>query len=978
MTRGESHYGVTLPSNSEHIMNLLSAIVRILKSLLTGKENPTTKEVAKGLLNVSYLFIFWGWNCLFLLVVYLGFLPFIGVPLVVSLATGEIPFPFVIPLLAFLIVPVACVVVGITQLRKHPASLIRLFYGVEAPVMALAILRLFILRELTPASTVVIAGGAISISTVAVELFFGYAAYSKWSARWQMAAHTVALTAGLYTGSVLLFYTVPILWDWTVGFVRLEWISSIIRQVSWIWGSFTPQGFFDFIVYFFESLYHFGLLLIALLLFGASAALFIGMPYALVVIFTRSWGRIRHAFSQQFDRRQAHLISGGVVATLGLLFFLTYPQPQTQALELLKQAPDSAAARQALVQKSPQIRKGLLNAYLMRYRYLGTQKDVNNLELWYPNVFPLNAEQSRFFQWIHNGLISPFLYQGDRADPDKAADLYAQFFDSPIQKAESDAIQQALESTVQRESVEASLLNITDRVVALARQEVTVKPSGDWAEVTLYERYENFTQEDQEIVYQFSLPESAVFTGLWLAEPGVAERYPFVVSPRGAAQQVYKQEIERAEWTFAEDPALLEQVGPRQYRLRVFPIPQRQSRFSPGITHLWMTYQVAQQEGAWPLPQLTEKRNLYWTKRTERFRSGQKLKVSGDVWYEEAIAASAKVAPQPYTATLAEGYTVTATPMANTTTAELAGKRLAVLMDASRSMGDRQAELNSALNTFKKVAQKNTVDWFITSETGMPAQKTSKSPEVNTLSFYGSLSLVEQLEQLEALRGQTEYDAIFVLTDAGNYELEDNDADIPSLSGSLWLIHLKGEVPTAYADQLQQHISDSKGGVTTSPTEALDRFAVEQTLDGTVMDGYQWEIADSRAPVTASSAVDRESAFQSVAARQAIRWLSRSRDMTQLEELDGLHEIAKRTEIVTPYSSMLVLVNDRQREALKEAENSGDRFAREIESGEDVLTNPGSPITQQVPENMTPITAVLIAVLLIWGKRRYRRRSVGQ
>ena len=943
-------------------------ILRPLTTQLRNARQRLLNQWTRGLLKLSCHTIFWGWNSLFLMVVYLGFLPLIGGPLVVSLATGQVPLPFVVPLVSFLAVPPVCTAVGLSKLRKHPGKLMRLFYSVEAPIMALCILRLFVLRELTPASTVMVVAGAIAITTVALELMFGYGAYSKPLAWFQMVAHTLVLLMGLYVGSLLLFYTVPLLWTMVGAVLRFEWVGAIAQQLYWSWEMYEPRGLIDFLGFIFVGGFQALLMLGILALLGFSATLFVGLPYALVVTFSQSWVRIRHAFGQQFGHWQAWATTGAVVCAFSGLFWLTSPQPQTQAFAWLSQPPAAPAARQALVQKSPQIRRGLLNAYLMQYRYISGWSSANNLEAWYPNVFPISAEQASRLQRWHNALLSPFLYQGDRTDPETAAALYAEFFDTPIQKAESDAIQQALQSTVERDSVEASLLNIRDRVVALARQEVTVQPQGDWATVTLYERYENATDEDQEIVYQFSLPESAVVTGLWLGEAGLAERYRFVVSPRGAAQQVYKQEIERSQVTRAEDPALLEQVGPRQYRLRVFPIPRRQGPGRPGVTHLWMTYQVAQQDGAWPLPQLTEKRNLYWTRKTERLRAGQPLRHPDDVWYEAAIPAVAQTAPQVQTATLAEGYTVTATPIGEMATPTLANQRLAVLIDTSRSMGDRTADLTQALQEMAAIARTNTVDWYVTSAAGVPPHKLTAAPKVQDLSFYGSLPLTDQLNQWDDLSGGTEYDALFVLTDAGNYELENDQSPVPELLGALWLVHLGGEVPTAYADDVQQRLTESQGGVSSTLATAVSRFALEQQTGSPVIDGYGWAIA----PTLKEAATPAASEFQPIAARQAIRWLSRHQDTTQVETLDQLHAIAKRTEIVTPFSSMLVLVNERQRAALKAAENDLDRFEREIETGEDTLTNPGDPLNASVPEQGFPLAILFIGGVMVWLRGRSR------
>jgi putative PEP-CTERM system integral membrane protein len=95
--------------------------------------------------------------------------------------------------------------------------------------------------------------------------------------------------------------------------------------------------------------------------------------------------------------------------------------------------------------------------------------------------------------------MSPFLYQGDRTDTTKVEKLYAQFFDAPIQKAERQAIQHALQSTVNRDEAKAGLLNINQEKVWLNTQQVTVKEHGDWADIELYEVYQNQTPQVQEV-----------------------------------------------------------------------------------------------------------------------------------------------------------------------------------------------------------------------------------------------------------------------------------------------------------------------------------------------------------------------------------------------------------------------------------------------------------------------------------------------
>ena len=111
--------------------------------------------------------------------------------------------------------------------------------------------------------------------------------------------------------------------------------------------------------------------------------------------------------------------------------------------------------------------------------------------------------------------------------------------------------------------------------------------------------------------------------------------------------------------------------------------------------------------------------------------------------------------------------------------------------------------------------------------------------------------------------------------------------------------------------------------------------------------------------------------FAPLAARQLILQRSRTVDMSQLENLDGVHAIAKRTQIVTPYSSMLVLVNDRQRELLRQAEAAADRFDREVEDGQDELTDPSNPLNSvSVPEPGFIVGIGAISISLMVLKRK--------
>ena len=309
-------------------------------------------------------------------------------------------------------------------------------------------------------------------------------------------------------------------------------------------------------------------------------------------------------FVRQFAKRYGVIkafsgVSGVLVASI-ILFVSLQQQPQVQAFSLLNNPVNTDSNRQTLLSKSNEIRAGLVNAYLSSYRYLSSKQDSNNLSIMYRDTLGLNKSAADSVQSAYNFLISPFLYNGSEQDIKKAEKLYEEFFDKPIQKAEAAAITHAVQSTFDQQEVKAGLLNINERKVWLESQQVTVKEQGDWAEVELYEQYKNQTPEVQEIFYYFSLPESAVITGLWLGDTNDrSKRFEFTVSPRGAAQKVYNSQVRRER---PVDPALLEQEGPRHYRLRAFPIPRNnveQIENQPPVPtemNLWLTYKVMVQD----------------------------------------------------------------------------------------------------------------------------------------------------------------------------------------------------------------------------------------------------------------------------------------------------------------------------------------------------------------------------------------------
>jgi putative PEP-CTERM system integral membrane protein len=924
------------------------------------------KKPLNVLRNVLCHAIFWGWNLIFLAVVYLGILPFIGIFLIVATFEGRIPIEFFISLATLIVVPLACTVVGAFKFNKQPGELLRLFYGVEAPLVLLCILRLFVFRELTPASTQILLSVGICISAFAMEMLYGYVNNKRSLAWLQMLAHSLMLFFGVYAGAILCFYAFPVA-VWSIKeFLKFEWAVSL---------------WYGLIHY--PSLVIFGWIPSSLLLFGMTCSLFIAMPLFVTYLYSVSGISILRAFAAQYGQKKALAGFLGVsIATL-TLFFSFQNQPQVQAFSLLKSPPQTDSNRQALLAKSETIRSGLVNAYLSNYRYLSSVKDNNHIEMMYEKTFGFSDTVSKKIQNIYNQLMSPFLYKGAESDIEKAEKLYAQFFDTAIQKGEQKSVNHALESTSNLDEAKAGLLNLNQKKVWLREQEVTVKEHGNWADIQLYEVYENKTRDVQEVFYSFSLPESAVITGIWLGDTAdLSKRFEYVVSPRGAAQKVYNQQVQRER---PIDPALLEQVGPRHYRLRAFPIPPERTAAEissqpnrPKEMHLWLTYKVMRQNQGFALPQLGEKRNIFWTDKTKRNLNGATSKIDG--WLQAYVAGSKAPAPQIKQVGLTastDNYKITAKPLTQQDYKLPQNQRFAIVLDTSRSMNMHVKDLEKTFNWLKNKGfannqlSDNDADLYITSISGTEPKRLDDINQFKPakMTFYGAVQFKEMLQQFDKLRGDTKYDSILLVTDEGSYELSDDKKNLPNITSPLWMVHL-GALPKAYDDNILKAIENSGGGVSTDISEVLYRLATKSALGKSVVsviDGYAWFMEKLTTPSTLTP-----DAFDSLAARQLILGLSREKNLEQLTELDAIHELAKKFKIVTPYSSMIVLVNDEQRRQLKEAEAQKDRFNREVESGKENLTKPNNPLKNaSIPEPSGGATLLIVGIIvLVVTKRR--------
>ena len=905
--------------------------------------------------------LFWTWNIIFLAFVAFGFGPTVLPEVWPAVQAGIIPSYFVLYGIILISIPVLTVVLGLTWLRKKPYHLLALGYGLEGPLMAILAVRFFALGVVNPAVALV-----LTIATIALITFLWHLLdnsierYADWRGYLHVIGLSCLIATGLYFGIWVLFYAVPLsnfMWE---GLVDI--LSDLPLFFSQVWGELRYAwrdgiGFLLFIT-------------LGAPLYLFTALLFVLMPLAVPIIYTRAWWRGTAGIGR----------TPGLVITLILLsatflgFQLTNRQPQAEAFALVKNGAATIEEAEALLRQEQAIRRGLLNSYLGRTRYLSSNGEVFHIRELYRDSFEAPVERAAALQSAYEAVAQPVLYrpvsppvdyedrwqqQALNVESVEAAELYETFFDESINDGERDTVVRAARSTWNETQARAAWEAVDDREIHLEEQSITVTPHGDLAEIELYEVYRNQTANRQEVVYYFTLPESAAITGVWLGT-GPEKEFAYRVSPRGAAQQLYQEEVQRR-----VDPALVEQIGTRQYRLRVFPIEPNRLMWdrdtgrdrveeAPPL-HMWLSFTVMAdgETGDYPLPRLSDHFNVYWDAQSTRLINGEPFE--SDLWLPENVAGAEGNSPQAYRLTYPDGSVVTAEPLTNAELPPLPeGLNLAVVLDRSRSMARSAEAVRDALTEIGTLDPD--ADLYLTA-----SEIRGESPTVTQLNrfdqtdiiYYGGQNSAELLQQFDQLQSGQTYDAVLVLTDNSGFSLADGITEVPIPAAPVWMIHLQNTFPDGYDDHTLEAIQASGGGSAGSLDEALLRIAAGRQGYSDIVDRYRWTVTrpgETPPPVEGVLEAAPTDPFGPLAARRVIlaEMIANRAQIDDVALLDQLHAVAQENSIVTPYSSMIVLVNIRQQNRLDELEAQDDRFDREFEEkGETPTFTP--PVTG-VPE----------------------------
>lgn len=892
--------------------------------------------------------LFWLWNLLFIAIwitaeVQGGFLW----DMIVDALAGNMPLDILLISFLLVFIPLISLIVALTKLTGKKDAITKWFLCVEIPIMFLCLVRLTGLKELTPGNTHLLLIAALGILTFVIYILKDKKFLNNKWLEPKMVGFTSILLLVFYLSLLVSFLIVPMLAILLKAFFSFEWLTNL----------HDIQGLFWFVLFF---------------LFAAVSSI-LGAIYPIFSLRTY-FKSFKEAFNHfKLTRLRATWLTVILTIAVNITLFIMLNNNQSQHYafglwEKLEKQDFPTALKDEAIANESKVRSGIMNAYLAKYRYM-FDKDDQPLKYLYKEAFGSDS-LSLAVNDIFCGAAFPFVYQGAmHTDADKARELYGNLFDESLHVAEKDRILHAMNSTWNRGDIEASILDINEEKVLMTKQDVTVKEQGNFAQIEIHETYQNQTFRQQEILYYFSLPPNAVFTGLWLSDTdGIDKKYKYVVSPRGAAQQVYKNEVRRR-----VDPSLLEQVGPNQYRLRAFPILPRRWDYvgdyrserteMPGDNfHLWLEYTICSfdrdREAKWPIPKVIERRNVYHDENSKYFFNGIEKEATNKTWIPYYIDRTSQWIGEELMVKYSDKNILFKTSELRNVKPDT---KLNIQIDNSYSMLQEKDVLVELVRNLERSFREKNVQVYC------GGQKVTKGMLESSI-FWGKNQALQQISEYVDMT--SDIPTLFI-TDKGSYELTTDTLPSIRSKAPIYMWHI-GEIAKAYPDNLFETLKMNDGSIVNSVSDLKNGIRNWQDNNNQMLSSNRnVSIFESD---SLEEGVDNIMAGAIIAASLISK---RTKDVyteDRLSVLDKMHANAKKHHIVTPYSSMIVLVNDRQKKALEDAENKDDRFDRENETGgePDGKLSEAQVTGTPEPEEWMLIILSGIMLFMIWYRKKYQ------
>jgi hypothetical protein len=671
-------------------------------------------------------------------------------------------------------------------------------------------------------------------------------------------------------------------------------------------------------------------------LFGSllviTGALVILLPYIVSYFLAKS---VRASWYELLPKMGKKTLIGSIAATYILLIFVVLfsswqgtVTPLLTSLEKIQEKTtfeDREKIAERLFPQEKKVTQAITDGQNAYARYLFVKEDESVAQM-YAEIFNQSSDTFILLQGMFNLVAYPFMYNGPRIEYNSPLYMNYQYvYGKDIDGYDSS--------------------NYTYKAVKLKKREVTTTSVAHnlFAKITITEEYQNETYSNQEVLYEFSLPNNSVVTDLKL---GANLENEGIIAPRGAAWRIYQGELNKQ-----RDPALLEQTGPREYRLRVFPIPskivgtKREDNLKAQFTYLTPLTSQGYALPAYTLEQNIDTKTAVHTgtrdQKTIPLNADTKIIPRDDAQNILCSTGTSQIAIKTASTSATLQLTKGNCPDQKL---QVVGKNIAIYYDVSAKRKDStQWEQITKLQK-EEIIKNNTVDLYLFND--LVGEKTTLTPtEALTHPIYfGTQHAQNLLAVVPAI-----YDTVIILS----------NKDFPLHEGTIFFKDPQKTKRTIYIisdDQkypalTQSHINDlyqSNYNFVDSITEALlidqktkdrdpARPVIATTPYWTLTQGEINEVAE------VSTDEDLKAFLAAKDIENQMRIYIGSLDQNRALA-DTLYREGQQDHIVTPLSSLIALVNETQKQNLIYESEKFDKYT-------DNNTPPGTSGSIRLPIN---------------------------
>ncbi|MFA6249889.1 MAG: VIT domain-containing protein [Candidatus Shapirobacteria bacterium] len=525
-------------------------------------------------------FIFWGYNLFFGILLILFLLTLGDIPDSATGLLGELKEIDTVRQLALGVMFLAPILAVFWAVKRKNTELGKLFFIFEIPTVLISLT----ISEMAVRTIPAMWPPALAVMALPFVLYL----------ETENSSDEKLLAGKLLINEMFLFITgyMTLLWSFFVPAIGMGWIKYLLELISGRYYGEVSIG---------STL----AILLTRLVPTLIGAVIISTPYIVTAILAKNWYRLVHQAIAKWGRvRMDAFLIVTTVTAITIMEFLSYQPRQGYVIRKLESfgraytfEEKEIVARE--LGKNQELVKKSIDEYLDLLESYPLTNDDNFLAQAYKNVGTSERASERIQSWFKMAAY-PFVLRQSRSSINDLTVNYYSIFGSHYYSSSTDDAKIS-QDILKKQTIARipSRINLDNRLINL-----TTEHDGVVAKVEITDEFTSNSSRSEEVIYEFSLPNEAAINELKL---GPNLEFEGIIAPSGAATKTYQREVDKS-----RDPALLEQVGPRQYRLRVFPVPASTDVVTLGGKHqkVKFSYVVSGRAAGYALPVYSKLTNL--------------------------------------------------------------------------------------------------------------------------------------------------------------------------------------------------------------------------------------------------------------------------------------------------------------------------------------------------------------------------------